>query len=74
MRSVAWLRPTGDGALEASDELLRNPGRVVSIRDPQAAKERGGTYVFVRHEIAHLAALADLVEAGKLSAPRPVDL
>lgn len=40
----------------------------MSIRDPQAAKERGGTYVFVRPERAHLAALAELADAGTLSA------
>lgn len=58
----------GGGALEASDELLRTPERVVSIRDPQAAKERGGTYVFVHAEVAHLTALAELADAGTLSA------
>lgn len=58
----------GGGALDASDELLRVPGRVVSIRDPQAAKQRSGTYVFVRPEPAHLAALAELADAGRLSA------
>ncbi|MBW3658907.1 MAG: NADP-dependent oxidoreductase [Actinobacteria bacterium] len=56
----------GAGALAASDELLRTHGRVVSVLDPQAAKERGGTYVFVRPDVAHLDALAGLVEAGEL--------
>lgn len=58
----------GGGALEASDELVRTPGRVVSVGDPQAAKQRGGTYVFVRPDRSHLAALAELVDAGRLAA------
>jgi NADPH:quinone reductase-like Zn-dependent oxidoreductase len=57
----------GRGALDASDDLLRAPGRVVSITDPQAARSRGGTYVFVRPEVAHLQALADLADEGKLT-------
>lgn len=57
----------GGGALEASDELLGTPGRVVSVVDPHAAKQRGGTYVFVRPEVAHLAALAELADAGELT-------
>ena len=58
----------GGGALEASDELLRSPGRVVSIRDPEGAKQRRGTYVFVRPETTHLAALAELADNGRVSA------
>lgn len=57
----------GGGALAASDDLLRTPGRVVSVLEPQAARERGGTYVFVRPEVSHLDALAGLVEAGELA-------
>lgn len=57
------------GALESSDEVLTTPGRVVSIVDPAGAKQRGGTYVFVRPEVAHLTALAELVDSGQL-APR----
>ncbi|GGI07063.1 NADP-dependent oxidoreductase [Egicoccus halophilus] len=56
-----------DGALEASDEVLTKPGRVVSILDPQAAAERGGSYVFVRPDVAHLTALAELADAGRLT-------
>ncbi|MFA9430698.1 NADP-dependent oxidoreductase [Egicoccus sp. AB-alg2] len=56
----------GGGALDASDEVLGTPERVVSILDPQAAKERGGTYVFVRPDVDHLAALAELADAGQL--------
>ena len=55
------------GALDASDALLRQPGRVVSILDPQGAVQRGGTYVFVRPDVAHLRALAELVDGGKLT-------
>lgn len=57
----------GGGALAASDEMLTTPGRVSSIIDPQAAKQRGGTYVFVRPDVAHLAALAGLADVGRLS-------
>ncbi len=57
----------GRGALDASDDVLRTPGRLVSIVDATSAKERGGTYVFVRPDVAHLAALADLVESGDLT-------
>lgn len=54
------------GALDSSDEVLATPGRVVSIVNSQSAKERGGTYVFVRPEVAHLTALAELADAGGL--------
>lgn len=57
----------GRGALDASDEVLGTPGRLVSITDAQAAKERGGTYLFVRPDVRHLAALTDLVEDGQLT-------
>ena len=55
------------GALEASDGLLRRAGRLVSILDPEGAAQRGGTYVFVRPEVAHLRALADYVDGGELT-------
>lgn len=55
------------GALEASDPLLQTPGRVVSVLDPAGARERGGTYVFVRPDVDHLAALAELADAGSLT-------
>lgn len=55
-----------NGALEASDELLRTPGRVVSVLDPQGASERGGTYVFVYPDVAHLRELAQLADTGGL--------
>ena len=56
-----------NGAIEASDDLLQTPGRLVSVLEPQTAKERGGTYVFVRPEVGHLDALARLVDAGKVT-------
>ena len=55
------------GVLDTSDEVLRTPERVVSILDPRGAKERGGTYVFVRPDVGHLAALAGLADAGALT-------
>lgn len=57
----------GGDSLAASDGLVTTPERVVSIRDPQGAKERGGTYVFVRPDVDGLAALADLVGSGRLT-------
>ena len=56
----------GGDSLAQSDDLLRTPGRVVSVLDPQAAFERGGTYVFVRPDVGHLRALAELADAGSL--------
>lgn len=56
-----------NGALEASDDLLRVPGRVVSILDPQGAADRGGTYMFVRPDVGHLGALAELADGSKLT-------
>lgn len=55
------------GALEASDEVLRTPGRVVSVLDPQGARERGGTYVFVHPDVAQLGQLAALADDGRLA-------
>ncbi len=54
------------GALDASDPILLTQGRVVSIVDPEGAKQRGGTYVFVRPEVAHLFALAELADEGRV--------
>lgn len=56
-----------NGALEASDDLLRTPGRVVSVLDPQGARERGGTYIFVRPDVAQLRELATLADDGHLT-------
>ena len=54
------------GALDASDPILSTQGRVVSIVDPEGAKRRGGTYVFVRPEVEHLSALAELADEGQV--------
>jgi NADPH:quinone reductase-like Zn-dependent oxidoreductase len=57
----------GGGVLDETASLLRTPGRVVSILEPEAAKAHGGTYVFVRPELAHLAALAELTDRGRIA-------
>ncbi len=57
----------GPGLAPEADELLRNPGRVVSVLDPEAAKERGGTYVFVRPDVDQLRELARMADAGHLT-------
>ncbi|MBW3619995.1 MAG: NADP-dependent oxidoreductase [Actinobacteria bacterium] len=57
----------GPGLQPVGDELLRTPGRVVSVLDPQAAQERGGTYIFVRPDVRQLGELARLVDAGQLT-------
>ncbi len=55
------------GALEASDAVLRTPGRLVSVLDPEEARARGGTYVFVHPDVAQLAQLAALADDGRLT-------
>ena len=62
----AVLDLAGGDALAASDEVHTTPDRVVSVLDPAAAAERGGTYVFVRPAVDHLRALAELADAGNL--------
>jgi NADPH:quinone reductase-like Zn-dependent oxidoreductase len=57
----------GEGAVEASGGLLRTPGRLVSVLEPAVAKEYGGSYVFVRPDVGHLAALAALADEGHLT-------
>jgi NADPH:quinone reductase-like Zn-dependent oxidoreductase len=57
----------GGGVLDATASLLRTPGRVVSILERDAATTHGGTYVFVRPERAHLVALAELSERGRIT-------
>ncbi|HEY8371870.1 MAG TPA: NADP-dependent oxidoreductase [Pseudonocardiaceae bacterium] len=56
----------GPDALATTPEVLRTPGRVVSIVDAGAVKELGGRYVFVRPNPEQLAELARLVADGKL--------
>lgn len=57
----------GGGALDQSDGLLADAGRVGSIADGAGALARGGAYVFVRPSSAGLAELAGLIDAGQLS-------
>jgi NADPH:quinone reductase-like Zn-dependent oxidoreductase len=64
----AVLDLVGGEALDASGELLRQRGRIVSVTDPRVKDDLGGTYVFVRPDVAQLKALTELVEAGKLAA------
>lgn len=54
----------GGGALEQSDPLLADGGRVGSIADGAGALSRGGDYVFVHPSSADLAELARLIDAG----------
>jgi NADPH:quinone reductase-like Zn-dependent oxidoreductase len=56
----------GGPALEDAPHQVKDARRVASVVDAQTVLELGGRYVFVRPERAHLDALADLVESGKL--------
>jgi NADPH:quinone reductase-like Zn-dependent oxidoreductase len=56
------------GVVDVSLELLRNPARLVSITDGEAA-ERGGHAIWVRPDATDLTALAELADAGKLTVP-----
>jgi NADPH:quinone reductase-like Zn-dependent oxidoreductase len=56
------------GVVDVSLELLRNPARLVSITDGQAA-ERGGHAIWVRPDAADLTALAELADEGRLTVP-----
>jgi NADPH:quinone reductase-like Zn-dependent oxidoreductase len=62
----AVLDLIGGEALEDSPAQLHDPTRVVSVIDADTVHELGGTYVFVRPEREHLAALARLVDHGDL--------
>lgn len=54
----------GDGWV-ASLEHLKSPERVASVADAEV-KDKGGRYIFVRPNPAHLLALTELVEAGSV--------
>jgi NADPH:quinone reductase-like Zn-dependent oxidoreductase len=58
----------GGEALEVTPGLLTPTGRWASIIDPSVT-ERGGRYVFVRPDTNDLAALASLVDDGRLTVP-----
>ena len=62
----AVLDLVGGDALADAPNQVKHPTRIASIIDAQKVHELGGTYVFVRPERAHLDALADLADAGKL--------
>lgn len=60
----AALDFVGGDAVEVSQEMLKNPGRVVSVVDKEV-KEKGGEYLFVRPDPEDLAALAGLALDGE---------
>lgn len=62
----AVLDLVGGDALDDAPNQVRDPSRIASVIDPQKVLERGGRYVFVRPERAHLDALAALVDDGRL--------
>jgi NADPH:quinone reductase-like Zn-dependent oxidoreductase len=64
----AALDLVGGDALEVTPDLLTPNGRWASIVDPSVT-ERGGRYVFVRPDPNDLAALATLVDDGRLNVP-----
>jgi NADPH:quinone reductase-like Zn-dependent oxidoreductase len=64
----AALDLVGGEALEVTPKLLTGKGRWASIVDPSVTA-RGGRYVFVRPDPTDLAALARLVDDGRLTVP-----
>jgi NADPH:quinone reductase-like Zn-dependent oxidoreductase len=58
----------GGGAVDVSQELLKDRSRVASIADSEV-KAKGGHMVWVRPDTADLTALAALADAGKLTVP-----
>ena len=64
-RVDAVLDFVGGAALSQSPRMVRFAARHASVVDPQV-KEQGGRYVFVRPDGEQLAALGELVEAGRL--------
>lgn len=63
----AVLDLVGGDALATTPDVLADPGRVASIVDGEGVGKLGGHYVFVRPDAVDLAALVDLVEAGKVT-------
>ncbi|WP_263117914.1 NADP-dependent oxidoreductase [Cellulomonas sp. RIT-PI-Y] len=67
----------GGPAMDATDQLRRPGGAVVSIADPRARTEFGGDYVWVRPDSDDLAELAQLAADGdlriELSASYPLE-
>ncbi|MCK7624787.1 NADP-dependent oxidoreductase [Streptomyces sp. RS10V-4] len=64
----AALDFVGGGAVDLSQEVLKDRGRVVSIADGEVGA-KGGHMVWVRPDSADLTALAILADAGKLTVP-----
>ncbi|QHC24652.1 NADP-dependent oxidoreductase [Streptomyces sp. GS7] len=64
----AALDFVGGGAVEVSQQVLKDRGRVVSIADGEVGA-KGGHMVWVRPDSADLAALGALADAGKLTVP-----
>ncbi len=62
----AVLDLVGGDALEDAPRQVQDVSRVASIVDAQTVLGMGGRYVFVRPEREHLAALAALVDEGRL--------
>lgn len=62
----AVLDLVGGQALDDSPALLRDPGRICSIVDPQRVLDIGGSYHFCRPDAAQLATLAGWVDEGSL--------
>ncbi|MFE2227205.1 NADP-dependent oxidoreductase [Streptomyces kronopolitis] len=58
----------GGGAVDVSQELLKDRGRVASVADGETV-EKGGHSVWVRPDAADLTALGALADAGKLTVP-----
>ncbi|WP_274912418.1 NADP-dependent oxidoreductase [Streptomyces sp. WZ-12] len=58
----------GGGAVDVSQELLKDRSRVVSITDGDV-RAKGGHMVWVRPDAADLSALGILADAGKLTVP-----
>jgi NADPH:quinone reductase-like Zn-dependent oxidoreductase len=56
----------GGDAVDVSLGLVRNPGRVASITNPEV-EAKGGHWVWVRPDSAELADLARLADEGKLT-------
>jgi NADPH:quinone reductase-like Zn-dependent oxidoreductase len=62
----AVLDLVGGEALTMSPDLLRVPGRLCSVVDAATVLGLGGHYVFVHPDVAQLAALAAMVDDGRV--------
>ena len=59
----------GDALLDAANQLRTASPNIVSVVDADTVRKLGGTYLWVRPDTAHLAALADLADSGALRVP-----